>query len=375
MHASTVFFIGAGFTKAIADSAPTGNDFLARAFEPRWPFSGDPRLARLRDFLTRVYHPLELAEEYPRIEDLLSLLDFCISSRTALSKICSFDELIEIRAVVVYVISKMIQASIEERRADLHLARDFVNLVQRSRMQTVFISTNYDIILDNALLEVAESCHYGLPIRHAVELSESGKRPRRAHQTWHYRVDGQKKSGQINAGAFVLLKIHGSLNWVFCPKCDEIDLTTAEKGAAQIIEDNLFHFCSNANCTACYEPFLVTPTMRKLYEGRALKTLFGLAEAEISKAKRILFVGYSLPEADYHIRSMLTRGLARNSGQNEVRITAIEKVPQTDKDRALLEALTWRYRSLFGRQAQVEPIGLEGLLDRFAEIVCSDARA
>jgi len=31
--------------------------------------------------------------------------------------------------------------------------------------------------------------------------------------------------------AVVLLKIHGSLNWLYCPTCNHIELTPKEKGA------------------------------------------------------------------------------------------------------------------------------------------------
>src|SRR3989442_1742226 len=82
-----VFFIGAGFTKAIAKSAPTGNDFLAKAFEPHWNFAktaGD-RIHELKEFFEIAYHPLEGRVPFPRVEDVLSLFDFCILNKAPLT--------------------------------------------------------------------------------------------------------------------------------------------------------------------------------------------------------------------------------------------------------------------------------------------------
>jgi hypothetical protein len=44
MTKDIVFFIGAGFTKAIAETAPTGVEFLSKAFDPDGMFFSDEKI-------------------------------------------------------------------------------------------------------------------------------------------------------------------------------------------------------------------------------------------------------------------------------------------------------------------------------------------
>ena len=230
-----VFFIGAGFTKAIADTAPTGNDFLVKAFGPDWDFSDGHRVRDLKNFLVSVYHPLQDEASYPRVEDVLSLLDYCISAGRPLNKEFDLESLARLRGTLVYIISHMIRESFR-RHGRQELARKFVHKAHKLARQLVVISTNYDIVLDNALLSEAKSCNYGIRLRKSVGLP--GKPNQRASadpsydEHWHYHDEFTTKEtdGKLNKGGILHLKLHGSLNWVYCPKCDEIDITIAGRG-------------------------------------------------------------------------------------------------------------------------------------------------
>ena len=73
------------------------------------------------------------------------------------------------------------------------------------------ITTNYDILLDNALYE-RRSCQYGVRIRKSIfPLPTGGK-------------VGDYSSDRLNNRQITLLKLHGSLNWMYCRRCDELDL-------------------------------------------------------------------------------------------------------------------------------------------------------
>lgn len=374
-----VFFIGAGFTKAITETAPTGNDFLAKAFRESWSFSNDPRIQlELKDFLETAYHRLEQESQFPRVEDVLSLLDFCIANRSALNSKYDLERLVRLKGILVYLISSMIKESFYGRQRR-HFARSFTEkLVGLTKNHAVaVISTNYDIVLDNSLLSKAESCNYGIKIRSSVDLPEmANNRAQLAYANtpdyWSYEDEfsgGEEARGQLNRGTIVHLKLHGSLNWVHCPKCDEIDVTIARKGAANLLEDEKRPLCVNPYCTCSYDAFLVGPTMLKTYTSRLLGGLWNLSEQAVAQTQKMVFVGYSMPEADYLIRALLIRALARNPNRESLKITVIDRKPDGASAKRYLQELTDRYTALLGDRVDVKGIGLDGLLTSFDMIL------
>src|SRR4030095_12783889 len=109
------------------------------------------------------------------------------------------------------------------------------------------------------------------------------------------------------------LKLHGSLNWLYCPRCDELDVTLQKSGAMKILNDPAAGRCRGAYCTSRYEAVLVGPSLEQRYENRILSDSWTLAEQALAKADRLVVIGYSLPEADYLIRALLARHFSRRS--------------------------------------------------------------
>ncbi len=82
--------------------------------------------------------------------------------------------------------------------------------------QIIFVSTNYDILIDNALVDEYKydiDLDYGVEFRN-FERADDWTRPRRNKSV-------------------LLCKPHGSLNWLFCPTCNELELTPKEKGVVE----------------------------------------------------------------------------------------------------------------------------------------------
>ncbi|MBU1043348.1 MAG: SIR2 family protein [Candidatus Omnitrophica bacterium] len=214
--------------------------------------------------------------------------------------------------------------------------------VRKLAPDDIIISTNYDIVLDNALLEISNT-NYGFRVRKPIfPVSYS---------------DGTLRAGHsplisINQGKIKLLKIHGSLNWLYCPRCNEVDVTLAEKGISYLGKEYRL-LCSNTNCTSEYEPLIVTPTRFKMYENRILREIWAMARELISKAEEIVFIGYSLPEADTELKCLLLYGL--NEAVQKPKITFVDQ-PEGSKD---IES----YKKLFGT-VQYLPVGFVEYVNR-----------
>ncbi len=114
---------------------------------------------------------------------------------------------------------KLIQESVEIH-SNHEVADNFVDHLNKPDRNATIATTNYDIVIDNALLRRAGSCNYGIRLR-SSNNPKSGMRPLPL-------LD--RNQGPLNRGEIALLKIHGSLNWLWCPKCDEIDLVLGGEG-------------------------------------------------------------------------------------------------------------------------------------------------
>lgn len=73
------------------------------------------------------------------------------------------------------------------------------------------------------------------------------------------------------------------------------------------------------------EPFLITPTFTKVFDNTHIQMIWHNAHVELSEADKIVFIGYSFPEADYHFRTLLRKAVNPNVSI-EVVLTRNDKI-------------------------------------------------
>lgn len=325
-----IYFLGAGATKAIAQSVPLNDEILETALLDSGYDEISEEIEEVKTFLKKVFH--DKKNNIPRLEDILSFIDFNLREKVITIKNYNYDDFIKIRNNFVRLISVVLKNNLEN--LDSSATENFVNKINESDS---IISTNYDIVIDNALLFRKNNTNYGVKIRQSISPVEFGNGKIRASS-----LHGMP----LNMGSIRLLKLHGSLNWLYCPKCDELDITPTKKGAAEYLNKEYELLCLNTYCTSHYEPLIVTPTKFKIYENRILNEIWEISRYCISKADEIVFIGYSLPEADTEIRCLILIGL--NMAEKKPKITFVDKVGESnDVD---------NYKSLFGK-VKYMPVG------------------
>jgi hypothetical protein len=58
------------------------------------------------------------------------------------------------------------------------------------------------------------------------------------------------------------------------------------------------------------QPEIITPTMIKSLDSQIYKNLWASAAKELHGAKKIIFVGYSMPNADFELKYILQRNIS-----------------------------------------------------------------
>lgn len=179
------------------------------------------------------------------------------------------------------------------------------------------ISYNYDILADNALFldNKMNENNYLVPF-------------------WRTFYRGDWLSPRKPISNIRLIKLHGSLNWLSCGRCNSLLCFLGEKTP----EDYSSSLPTLVNCPHCgsneLEYVLIPPILHKSYDLPSMKLLWKTAENVLSSADRIVVIGYSLPPTDF--RSELLFRLAL--GKKKVAIDIVNP----DRDHQVLN----RFKSI-----------------------------
>jgi len=155
---SIVYFLGAGATKAVAPDSPLGNELIPLIMENVDLLNRFPsEVKKIKEFINTTFHD---TKHYPGIEDILSYLDFNINEKVALTSKYNFEDLINLKNTLIKIIGKML----EEYLNKLDNTTTDIFAKKITNYDTV-ISTNYDIVIDNALLTQKKIIEYGVRYR------------------------------------------------------------------------------------------------------------------------------------------------------------------------------------------------------------------
>lgn len=348
----TIVFLGAGATKAC--EGPLTDDILPALYERAK--TGVIQAPMLTSFLEQEFHvaPGVHKHHYPSLPLLLSLLDTALDRRQSFTGAWNLADVGDLRRTVEFCIYDLLEEQLQKSPTNNHYAL-LNNLFPADGEPPFVLSTNYDLIADAAMMFLSE-------FRVAPGDELGGRFPdyRCDVSTALYR-DKDKRFG-------TLLKLHGSLNWLYCTTCARLELGRSSgrlylKILGKMLGPDLKQAFSPdgdpcATCATPLRPLLIAPSHLKYYRNPHLSQVWYEAERGLRQAKRVVFIGYSLPDDDVEVVYLLKRTLSR---PNPPQVTVVEYDP--DPHRAIFDhAAGRRYRSLFGDGVDWHACGLDGWL-------------
>jgi hypothetical protein len=217
------------------------------------------------------------------------------------------------------------------------------------------VSLNWDILLDNALYSALEEHDsrtgdydpFGVVDYCCYISSLAQDKPRIRSGLWSLGCRGYNVK---------LLKLHGSMNWLQCPNCQRLFV---EFGDKQQILDQVGHTLCR-HCQKCghenrLKGSLVMPTFLKDLSNFQVKLVWQNAGVELMEARRLVFIGYSLPHADFEFRQLLSRMVHREAAIDVVLYEGSSAVSQ----RSYQDEVA-RYKQFFGgRKITFKSSGVE----------------
>jgi hypothetical protein len=288
MAIEQVIVLGAGASKS--EGAPLQRDLIKKFFEFVNSSHNDElndfseSLSELDAFFSEFWgisirnHPIN-SNIFPTFEECLGVLDNA-KIRNETFRGYEKGRLASFRNSLIFLIAKILDETL--KNSGIYHRQLIDRLVQENNLlKTTFVSLNYDILIDNALLKIYDRCH----LDYGIDLAN------------YYRPYNFKKP--LPEKAVSLLKLHGSLNWLYCPACIQITRTPQKATEAFYRAE----YCEK--CQTVMEPVIIPPTLLKELSNIFIREIMLKTVSVFKEAKRFIFCGYSFPDADMHIKYML----------------------------------------------------------------------
>lgn len=107
-----------------------------------------------------------------------------------------------------------------------------------------------------------------------------------------------------------ILKLHGSVNWLECPKCKRVFGDFNNDIAINEFQNSVCPYCAfSGNNGPNLRNFIITPTFMKSLNNLHLRTIWHNAFLDLTEATNIVFIGYSFPKADFEMRCLLKKAV------------------------------------------------------------------
>lgn len=252
---------------------------------------------------------------FPTFEEAIGVLDLAVMRDEAYQEFTNH-EILSLRHYLIKLMTRVISDQLDNPRE--HHQQLVQNLIRCDKLrETIILSTNYDILIDDAL--ALHSPEFGLD----------------------YGID----FANVTAGSCVhpgpersikLYKFHGSLNWLYCPTCNTIELTPFQQAVRY-----------PANCHLCGSQFstlIVPPTYFKILTNVYLGMVWVKAEIVLREVRHLIFCGYSFPDVDMRIKYLLKR--IQSYRRHDLLVTVINNYDgKTDKSR---EEEKYRFQRFLG---------------------------
>jgi hypothetical protein len=349
MRSTHIYIVGAGFSKHAG--LPLQSDFTEALLAPRSD-KAHPMHSLVKHLGKFVHDGFDhnvkaKARFWPNLEDVFTNIDLAANTGHHLGSLHAPSSLRTVRRALLSRMMLMLHEKYAEAESNKTQEwRKLDNLFgQLDTDRSAFISLNWDTVIERRLTERRKinNFDYGCGAK-AAAFGNSGN--------VISKRDFSEDSKRVK-----VVKIHGSVNWLYCDNCRQLYWFTPDQAipvAMQLVtprEGKGFDLdqkaCARWRCNNCTDVPLTTRiatfSFLKALDFPMFERSWLSAEDLLRKADKWIFIGYSLPAADYEFKHLLKRvQLSRKKRPEFVVITGGSK-----EDYASTYA---NYQRFFGRK-------------------------
>jgi len=313
-----VFVFGAG--ASYADGAPLQKDILPLLLDTDdLEICNSVPYGILCNFIEDNFAWDKKAGQFPTLEEVFGFLDYFIQKRESLNRKYSLGAILEIKEALIKLTHCIVSSTTSSTG---NVYRLFWEAVYRYNTNISTITLNYDTYLEDAFFHMFPRNMY---LDYCINLANYDHSDDIDVRNWWVNPREPILSlDNLEPISIKLIKIHGSLNWKYCNCCNQVLLTPLDKGIDLGISkadwqgrlpddsDDICARISNARCSRDeneFQTMLVPPSHLKDLSHPINSRLFIESAEEIRRARKVVFIGYSLPEADIHMKAILKKSV------------------------------------------------------------------
>lgn len=306
--------MGAG--ASVSEGAPLQKDILSILFS-----SDDKELVEsdavkfIKEFIVDNFH-IKNGNEYPTLESIFGYIDYFLTKQESLGHKYSTEKIREIREALIQSIHYVI-ASASSKGG---VYGKFWKSIDKNNRNISVLTMNYDTIIDeefDILYYHRGYIDFCLDLMNYKSIDGID-----AFNWWiNPRIPVHVPEGELPV-PIKLLKIHGSLNWKFCNCCNQILLTPWDTqidltsmgfkryihGSCDNPETQVFELLCPRDGNR-FQTCIVPPSHIKDLSHPIISKLLDETANEIRISQKLVFIGYSFPEADVHIKALLKKNI------------------------------------------------------------------
>jgi NAD-dependent SIR2 family protein deacetylase len=307
--------LGAGFSReaGLPDTQTIAARFLHAPLDGQLDFEIEQEIShQLRVFWEYAFN-YDGSNESPSLEDHFTILDLAANTGRNIGSEYPPNKLRAIRRFSIHRIFQILALNYHPSPAIETLLR---SLDSQADLQAV-VSTNWDRVVENHLRDLSVPYWYGVQVESLLGVETL--------------LDGTK-----------LLMLHGSANWIYCDCCRRLFAEEIGKSALEafiyITRDDFRLLCKSnpsvirlvdglsrrdKRCSYCESRLsarIATFSYRKEISIPQFQTVWQQAFSALRDSDAWLFIGYSLPDADFEFRHLLKSAEKAVPGEKNIRV-------------------------------------------------------
>ena len=330
-----VFVMGAGASQP--DGVPLQKEILPMILADQQGEIYDSKIGgEVIEFLKDNFKFDAKTKQYPQLEAVFGFLDYFIQQNESLNSKYTHNKIVELKEYLIKLIHFIVNRTTHERSQYYH---QFWEEVVKNNKNISIITLNYDTLLEQTfdfLFKKAGYLDYCIHLMNYDRLKEL-----KDFNFWINPKEPVIVDANDDPSPFKIIKLHGSLNWKYCNCCNQTLLTPWDRtidlqkgkflGYTYPDNEKYEYVCPLDNTE--FHTLIMPPSYLKALNQPVISQLFSEASREIRDAKKIVFVGYSLSDADVHIKALFKKQL-----RNETEVIVVNS-----KKAAILES---KYRAI-----------------------------
>lgn len=304
-----VFVLGAGASRP--DGVPLQRDILPQILSGEIGEIENSDIGKIvLDFIRDNFEYSIQSGHYPQLEAVFGFLDYFIQHNESLNQKYSIEKIRDIKEYLIKLIHYIVNFHTNKESGYYDIF--WKTLIERVPNSSV-ITLNYDTLLEQAFdFHFKDHCYidYSIPLMNYENLPELAR-----YNFWVNPRAPVPVEESVTPIPIKIIKLHGSLNWKFCNCCNQtlltpwdrkIDLNKGKFLGYTYPDNQEYEYRCPIDGTE-FSTLIVPPSYLKTIYHPIISQLLVEASREIRVTKKIVFIGYSLSDADLHIKALFKK--------------------------------------------------------------------